>query len=122
MSNLLIPPHLKVAENVTEEEYVSAIRERKLVVIIIIAAGILIFIPVISIFGLWIGTPVSALLLVLIERALNRIFKNAHKARTLKMVRYKELKFYREQMNILKEKANTPAIENEHSDPKQSEI
>lgn len=111
MSDLLIPPHLKVAENVTEEEYVSAMRERKLVVIILIAAGISVVIPMVFIFGLWIGVPVSTLLLVLIERILNRIFKNAHKARTLKMVRYKELKFYKEQMKLLKEKANTNTIE-----------
>jgi lipopolysaccharide/colanic/teichoic acid biosynthesis glycosyltransferase len=120
MSELLIPQHLKVAENVTEEEYSSAIRERRLVVIILIIAAILVIIPLVLIFGLLIGTALAGLLLVLVERVLNKIFKNAHKARTIKMVRYKELRFYREQMQILKHKANSPAIENEKSDPTHS--
>jgi hypothetical protein len=120
MSELLIPQHLKVAENVTEEEYASAIRERRLVVIIIIITALFVIIPAILLFGIWIGTPLTVLLMALVDRILNKIFKNAHKARTIKMVRYKELKFYREQMQLLKNKANSSPVENEKSDPAQS--
>ena len=98
MSELIIPPHFKVAENVTEEEYASAIRERRLIVIILIIAASVMVIPCVVIFGVYVGLGLSVLALVLLERLLNQIFKNAHKMRTIRMVRYKELRLYREKM------------------------
>ena len=98
MSDLKIPPHLKVAENVTEEEYASAIRERRVIVMIIIIAALSLVIPCILVLGVYFGLGLSVVVLVLLERALNKIFTNAHKMRTIRMVRYKELRLYREQM------------------------
>lgn len=108
MSDLIIPPHLKVAENVTEEEYASAIRERRMIVIILIVASLLLILPCIWFYGILGGTALMVVLVVALERVLNKILKNAHKMRTIRMVRYKELRLYREKMRLIKDKENSP--------------
>lgn len=99
MSNFIIPPHLKMAESVTDEEYLIAIRERRIVVTILIIVGIIITLMFVFHMGLLTGIPISAAILAALERILNRLFKNAHKVSTTRMARYKELKAYKERIN-----------------------
>ncbi len=99
MSDIIIPPHLKIAESVTDAEYQSAVREKRIVVIILFIAGIIVTTTTIFSFGLLVGITAAVVILLALERILNRFFKHAHKANTIRMSRYRELKAYKEGIN-----------------------
>lgn len=95
MSEERLPPHLQIAETVTEDEYRRSVWQSKVVLVSALGAGIILSIPLILSLGAWRGLPAAGLLAVVIERILHRVFKDAHKAKTVRMKRYKELKAYR---------------------------
>jgi len=70
--------------------------QSKVVLVSALGGGIILSFPLILLFGIFIGVPVAGLLAVLLERLLHRIFKDAHKAKTVRMKRYIELKAFRE--------------------------
>lgn len=96
MSDQRLPPHLQIAESVTEDEYRRSLWQSKIVLTAALSAGTIVSIPLILMYGIWIGIPAAGVVAVLIERSLHRVFKDAHKAKTERMKRYKELKAFRE--------------------------
>lgn len=101
MTGARIPPHLKIAESVTADEYQRAMVQSKIVILIAVILGMAVVLLFILFgIGAFKGLIWGGGLAVFTERMLHRIFKDAHKARTHRFKHYKELKAYRERHGI----------------------
>ena len=100
MNDIRIPPHLKIAEAVSKGEYERARVQSKVVLITAMSVGIIFSIPLIIIFSIWIGLPLAGLSSVLTERIMNVLLKDAHKAKTHRMKKYKELAAFKERHGL----------------------
>jgi hypothetical protein len=99
MSEKRLPPHLQIAESVTEEEYKSAMWQSKVVLTTALLTGMVLSIPMIVLVGYLEGVMAAGFSAILVERSLHFVFKDARKARTERIKRYKELRIYRAYMN-----------------------
>lgn len=100
MSNIRIPPHLQVAQSVTEEEYRKANTQGRIVMICAMTAGVVSAIPLIFLFGMLLGLPGAGFLAFVTERILSAVFKDAHKVRTQRLQKYRELKEFKERHGL----------------------
>ena len=90
-----LPPHLKVAAGVTEEEYARVIRQSRIVAFTSVASGIVIATLLLFFFFFLIAAIAGALAGVAAERLMNMSLKDAHKAKTLRIKMYPELRSFR---------------------------
>lgn len=97
MPGLVIPPHLKIAESVTTEEYATAKKQQVVVYSTALVAGVIavVIIFLLGIAMLW-SLVGGGLLAVGCERVMDGIFPEGKKMRTQRMKVYPELKSYRE--------------------------
>jgi len=100
MSKINIPPHLKIAESVTDEEYRSAKLESKIVLLTALTVGIILGFALIFRISIWVGLPAAGGAAILTERIMNSFLKNAHKAKTHRMKHYKELKAFKDRHGL----------------------
>lgn len=80
--------------------------QSKIVMTTAIVAGVAVGIPLVVVYGFLIGFFAAGAIAVLIERLLHRVFKDAYKAKTERMRRYKELKEFRERATTQSENQN----------------
>ena len=59
MSEKRLPPHLQIAESVTEEEYKSALWQSKVVLTVALLTGMILSLPMIYVLGLFYGLTVA---------------------------------------------------------------
>jgi hypothetical protein len=100
MSNIRIPPHLQVAQSVTEEEYMKAKTQGRIVMICAMTAGVVSAIPLVWLYGFLLGLPAAGIAGALAERVLSAVFKDAHKVRTQRIQKYRELKEFKERHGL----------------------
>lgn len=98
MSKLLIPPHLKVAETVTEEEYRSGQVQSKVLLIVALFSGIIFFFLFPA--GVVLKLCLAGFTGFLVEKLMHVILKDAHKVKTHRLKHYKELKAFKERHGI----------------------
>lgn len=98
MSKLLIPPHLKIAESVTEEEYKSAQVQSKVLLAVAMLSGLAAF----SIFpaGILVKLAAAGFTGFLVEKLMHVFLKDAHKVKTHRLKHYKDLKAFKERHGI----------------------
>ena len=97
MADLVIPPHLKIAESVTAEEYATAKKQQVIVYSTALVTG-MVAVVVIFLFGIamvW-SLVGGGLLAIGCERVMDGIFPEGKKMRTQRMKVYLELKAYRD--------------------------
>lgn len=100
-----LPPHLKIASNVTDQEYASAKKQSLLVYVVALAFGSIAGLIAIFTLGGIPGLATAGVVGVFMERVMNSVLKDAHKTRTLRLQRYPELKKFRE--HVLKNKSSS---------------
>ena len=93
-----LPPHLKIAASVTEEEYQLAKKQHRMLKLILIIMILVLSIPMVLYCGALVGIPAAIAAAMGVERILNANFKEARKANTDRMRRYAELRIYRAKM------------------------
>ena len=97
MSESLLPPHLKVAETVTEEEYRRARWQRAITLIVSMGVGVSVaFCGIIFSAHIRNWFAIGIALAIGLERLLNFMLKDGHKMSTLRMKVYPELRGWRD--------------------------
>ena len=93
-----MPPHLKIAASVTEEEYQLAKKQSRQLKVFLVGSIFLLSVPMVLVFGALVGIPAGIAAAMGVERMLNSVLKEARKANTEQMKRYEELRIYRDKM------------------------
>ncbi len=97
MSELRIPPHLQVAESVTESEYEKAKWQSRVILITALAVGfVATVILVLFVVGGVLGLAGGGLAGIVTERVMDQVFPEGKKMRTLRVKVYPELRDYRQ--------------------------
>ncbi len=94
VKEILLPPHLKVAETVTDQEYAKAKWQSQVILLVALAAGVVVAAILMFLWSGMKGLVVGGLAGVGSERLMDQILTEGKKMRTQRMKVYPQLRDY----------------------------